>query len=146
MEGALVTFQDPDRKTLHSFSLRNCAWCGETGSTPPRRTVSARQHETGSTRPRNASSRPWSPLHGSLYVCTKCKLVRYCSETCQKKDWKFFHKKECTKRRTYQPFKGPYVALVTVQTPTHAAPVEVMKTLHDLRLNSTGSDMQVFST
>ena len=33
---------------------------------------------------------------GSLSLCSKCKIVRYCSKECQVKDWKD-HKKNCVK-------------------------------------------------
>jgi len=31
----------------------------------------------------------------TLKKCTGCKIVRYCSTTCQKADWKLIHQKEC---------------------------------------------------
>ncbi|EPE36391.1 SET [Glarea lozoyensis ATCC 20868] len=31
----------------------------------------------------------------ALKRCTGCKIVRYCSSTCQKSDWKLIHKSEC---------------------------------------------------
>nr|CCA14172.1 conserved hypothetical protein [Albugo laibachii Nc14] len=31
----------------------------------------------------------------SSFVCSRCKLARYCSEDCQKKDWKVNHKVSC---------------------------------------------------
>lgn len=35
---------------------------------------------------------------GGRYLCTKCKLVRYCSKECQKQDWGE-HKKSCNKNQ-----------------------------------------------
>ncbi|TVY75703.1 SET domain and MYND-type zinc finger protein, partial [Lachnellula suecica] len=32
----------------------------------------------------------------SLKRCTGCKVVRYCTPTCQKADWKLIHKNECS--------------------------------------------------
>jgi hypothetical protein len=32
----------------------------------------------------------------SLKRCTGCKVVRYCTPTCQKGDWKLIHKNECS--------------------------------------------------
>ncbi|CAG8976284.1 hypothetical protein HYALB_00011769 [Hymenoscyphus albidus] len=35
-----------------------------------------------------------TPL-SSLKRCSSCKIVRYCTPTCQKEDWKLIHKREC---------------------------------------------------
>lgn len=34
---------------------------------------------------------------GNLQVCTRCKAFTYCSQECQKKDWKLVHKRVCNK-------------------------------------------------
>ncbi|KAJ7835032.1 hypothetical protein B0H13DRAFT_218661 [Mycena leptocephala] len=41
----------------------------------------------------------------SMSQCGKCKLVRYCSATCQRQDW-VRHKKICTKIQTVSRLKG----------------------------------------
>ncbi|KAJ5233062.1 hypothetical protein N7468_006018 [Penicillium chermesinum] len=38
-----------------------------------------------------------------LKACTGCRVVKYCDRTCQLKDWKFSHSKECP---IYQSLKG----------------------------------------
>ena len=36
----------------------------------------------------------------TLRKCKQCKMVQYCSESCQKEHWKLVHKKQCKKIAT----------------------------------------------
>jgi hypothetical protein len=37
---------------------------------------------------------------GELYKCSACHIVRYCSKSCQSRDWRS-HKQHCTKQRRH---------------------------------------------
>ena len=38
-----------------------------------------------------------SSMEGKMLQCQGCEQIDYCSESCQKQDWKAFHKHECSK-------------------------------------------------
>lgn len=40
------------------------------------------------------------PDTSALKKCSSCKIVRYCTAECQKKDWNHIHKKECNILKT----------------------------------------------
>ncbi|KAL5343926.1 hypothetical protein BJX70DRAFT_3510 [Aspergillus crustosus] len=45
-----------------------------------------------------------SPDNGiTLKACTGCKVIRYCDKTCQAKDWKLAHSRECKIFKDLQP-------------------------------------------
>ena len=59
----------------------------------------------------------------SLKRCTVCKVVRYCTPTCQKADWKLIHKNECSLLQRLPgipptPVRALYQALLRYVRPT----------------------------
>ncbi|KAI0067715.1 hypothetical protein BV25DRAFT_1896715 [Artomyces pyxidatus] len=71
--------------------------------------------ECGTTKPRS-----------ELKVCSKCKLAKYCSQTCQKSHWRSGHKVQCT-----PPGDGSRESLpLKLAERVLAVPVLVDKLLH----------------
>ena len=46
----------------------------------------------------------WKPA--PLEQCTRCKVLQYCSKTCQKEHWKLVHKKHCRKLASAKNCEG----------------------------------------
>jgi MYND finger len=71
--GRVLAWTNPDGKEIHvgGYGRLNCDCCGV-----------------------------WVKDYGAdfLQCCGRCKMAFYCSEECQKKDWKFGHKSLCRKR------------------------------------------------
>lgn len=72
------------RRALDAAGNRNRP---SASSTPPDGSVSARYACVACFKHRNVGG-------GPLMACSRCKLVRYCSKDCQRKDWKA-HKQTC---------------------------------------------------
>ena len=48
-----------------------------------------------------------------LFVCSACKVVAYCSSSCQKKHWKDFHKKSCKNIWQSKDMTTDYLGIIT---------------------------------
>jgi len=69
------------------------------------------------------------PLPAVLRKCSKCKVLQYCGESCQKEHWKLVHKHHCKKLAAVKMGEGG--GLVGIFSPPPFADAELLDDPHD---------------
>jgi hypothetical protein len=68
-------------------------YCDDTGLTGAEREAVVQKHTANPCAPcSNPSCKNWETEPKEFQMCSRCKSVAYCSQVCQKKDWKAQHK------------------------------------------------------
>ena len=96
-QDALVSSSPKQNKSSSSSSSATTAAASATTAAASATTAAASATTaTASAITAAASATTAAAVHGSvLKKCAACKMARYCSKECQKKDWALGHKKSC---------------------------------------------------